>query len=109
MTIEIYSPHPEVSEKVVNSIKRRLVTLSHLSEKISRAEVFLIEENSANGYFKACKIRLDIFGDTLFVHKAGKTFEQSVALALAALRRRLRIKPGEKNRVAGEVVSTVNV
>jgi putative sigma-54 modulation protein len=105
MTIEIYAPHLKINEMLIDDIKTKLASLSHLSEKISRAEVFLQEE----GKLKSCKIRLDIFGDTLFVHKTGKRFQGAVSSAMSALRRLLKAKVEQRNEPVEEIISTVKV
>ncbi len=86
MTIEIYSPKLKVSEQEVEMKKEKVSSLSHLSEKVSRAEIFLTEDNSLKPESKVCKIRLDIFGDTLFVQKNSNDFENAAIAAVKVLK-----------------------
>jgi hypothetical protein len=41
MTIEIHAPNLQVKKKTIASIEKKVMELSHLGEKISRAEIFL--------------------------------------------------------------------
>jgi putative sigma-54 modulation protein len=109
MTIEIHSPNLKVSEKVLDVIKKKVLTLSHFSEKVSRAEIFLTEDHSLASENKVCKIRLDIFGDTLFVHKNAGDFEKAAVSAVRILKRRLKKIEEERNEPPEKITSTVKV
>jgi len=109
MTIEIHSPNLQVKQGVLTRIEKRLMRLSHLGEKISRAEIFLTEDNTLMKQNKVCKIRLDIFGDTLFVHKHAKSFEIAASDGVKVLRRRLKQKAERNNETPDEVTTTVEV
>ena len=109
MTIEIYSPNLQVKEEVLKRIEKKVMTLSHLSEKISRAEIFLTEDSALIKQNKVCKIRLDIFGDDLFVHKNADNFEKAAADAIKVLKRHLKQKAEHKNEPPDEITSTVKV
>jgi ribosome-associated translation inhibitor RaiA len=109
MTIEIYSPRLQVKQEVLARIEKKLTSLSHLSEKISRAEIFLTEDTALVKQNKVCKIRLDIFGDTLFAHKHAESFEKAAAEAIKILKRHLKQKTRQKNEPPDEITSTVKV
>lgn len=99
MTIEIYSPNLKVSEQLTKAIEKKLVALSHLG-KVSRAEVFLTIGDILPEENKVCKIRLDIPGDTLFVHKNGVSFENAVTSAIKILKRLLKKTTEHRNEPA---------
>lgn len=109
MTIEIHSPNLKVSEKTLESIKKKLMDLSHLGEYVSRAEIFFTEENSSAKQNKNCRIRLSMLGDTLFVHKTSDSFEKAAAAVIRVLNRRLKQKRYEQNLPPDEITTTVDV
>jgi len=109
MLIEIHSPNLKVDDETLDRVKRKVLSLSHLSEKVSRAEIFLTEENERPKENKTCKIRLDIFGDTLFVHKDADTFENAAVSAVKTLKRRLKKRDEQRSEPPDEIISTVNI
>ena len=46
MKILIRSPHLKIRQGTLDAIKKKVLSLSHINGKISKAEVFLIEEDS---------------------------------------------------------------
>ena len=109
MTIEIRSPHLKPGKKILAVIEKKVLTLAHLSEKVSRAEIFLETDNPLIRENKVCKIRLDIFGDTIFVHKKAKSFEEAATSAVRVLKKRLKRKKENRNEPPDEITSTVEV
>ena len=109
MTIEIHSPNLQVKEIVLKRIEKKVMSLSHLSEKISRAEIFLTEDAALMKQNKVCKIRLDIFGDTLFVHKHADSFGKAATETIKILKKRLKQKTEQRNEPPDEITSTVKV
>jgi len=109
MTIEIHSPKLNVREKMLETIKKKATTLSRFGESISRVEIFLTEENSPARDNKTCKIRLSIFGDTLFVQKTADSFEKAAMSVIRVLKRRLTQKFKERNLPPDAMTSTVEV
>ena len=107
MTIEIHSPGVQVEKSLVKKIETKLVKLSHISEKISRSEVYLTREKVLSKKDKACKIRLDIFGDTLFVHKHAETFEKAAMDAIKVLKKLLKQKAELHNEPEPDILTTV--
>jgi len=107
MTIEIYSPNLQVSEQLTKAIEKKLGALSHLG-KVSRAEVFLTIDDTLSKVNKVCKIRLDIPGDTLFVHKNGVSFENAVTTAIKIIKRLLK-KATEHRNQPDEITSTIEI
>jgi len=109
MTIEIHSPNLIVDEKTIDRIKQKVLTLSHVAEKVSRAEIFLTEDTALPKENKTCKIRLSIYGDDLFVQKHADSFEIAAVSAIKVLRKLLKKKTGERNLPSDQVTSTVKV
>jgi ribosomal subunit interface protein len=109
MIIEINSPNLRVSEKTARAIEKKVMKLSRFGENISRAEIFLTEENSSTKENKNCKIRLDIFGDTLFAHETTESFETAAASVIKALKKMLKEQPGKRNVLPDEIMTTVKI
>ena len=109
MTIEIHSPNLQVNARAIDAIKKKVLTLSHLGEKVSRAEIFLTEEAALGKENKTCKIRLSIFGDDLFVSKNADSFVKPATAAIRVLRRGLKKKQEVRNELPEEVTTTVDV
>ena len=101
MTIEIHSPHLKIKEKALQIIEKKIVALSHLGKHISRAEIFLTEDPPTIKENKICRIRLDIIGDTLYVHKNADSFEKAAADAIKVLKKHLTQKVEHRNEPAG--------
>ena len=109
MTIEIHSPNLRVSERIVKAIEKKVMSLTRFGENISRVEIFLTEENSHSKENKNCKIRLEIFGDTLFAHKTAENFEKAATLVIKILKLRLRKRSEQRNISPDEITTTVDV
>ncbi|HET9433401.1 MAG TPA: HPF/RaiA family ribosome-associated protein [Chitinophagaceae bacterium] len=109
MTIEIHSPNLQVNERTIDAIKKKVLNLSHLGEKISRAEIFLTEDAPLVKEDKICKIRLSIFGDDLFVSKNADSFGKAAMAAIRALKKGLKKKQELRNQPPEEVTSTVDI
>jgi putative sigma-54 modulation protein len=109
MTIEIYSPHLKVKETILETIEKKIVALSHLGEHISRAEIFLAEEQSVVKENKICTVRLDLIGDTLLVRKNAESFEKAAADAIKVLKKSLKEKAEHRNEPPDVIISTVQV
>jgi ribosome-associated translation inhibitor RaiA len=109
MTIEIHAPNLQVSEKTIDAIEKRVMDLSHLGEKISRAEIFLTEDAALGNVVKICKIRLSIFGDDLFVSKKADSFGRAATAAIRVLKKGLKKKQEVRNEPPEEITSTVDI
>jgi len=109
MTIEIHSPNLQVSEETIQVIEEKILTLSHLGEKISRAEVYLTQDTALPEENKICKIRLTIYGDDLFVRKNASSFEVAATTALKVLKRNLKKKQEQHNTLPDDITSTVEI
>lgn len=109
MTIEIHSPNLQVNERTINTIKKKLLGLSHLGEHVSRAEIFLTENIAIPKENKTCKIRLSIFGDDLFVSKNADSFGKAATAAIRILRRGLKKKQEVRNEVPEIITSTIDI
>ena len=109
MTIEIHSPNLQVNEKTINTIKKKVLSLSHLGEHVSRAEIFLTENTAIPKENKTCKIRLSIFGDDLFVSKNADSFGKAATAGLRALKKGLKKKQELRNEPPEQVTSTVDI
>lgn len=109
MTIEIHAPDLRVTDRTIDTINKKVLNLSRLGEKISRAEIFLTEDAALPKENKTCKIRLSIFGDDLFVSKNADSFEKAATAAIRVLKKGLKKKQEQRNDPPEEVTSTVNI
>ena len=109
MTIEIHSPHLKIKETALEAIQKKIVALSHFGKHISRAEIFLTEEPPNIKKNKICRIRLDIIGNTLYLHKKADSFEKAAGDAIKVLGKLLKQKNGHRTEPADKILSTVGV
>ncbi len=106
MTIEFQTPYGKVSETLVNSIRNKLLDLSHIHKKISRAEVLLREDIRAiTGVNKVCEINLSIYGANLYVHTRTESFEISTKDAVKDLKRLVK-QQVQKKELISHLLST---
>jgi hypothetical protein len=109
MTIEIYSFHVKIKETTLKTIEKEIVALSHLGRRISRVEIFLTEDPATVKENKICRIRLDIIGDTLYVHRNADSFEKAAGDAIKVLKKHLSQKVEYKNKPADKIINTLKV
>jgi putative sigma-54 modulation protein len=110
MNIEFHTPYKMVSEKLVNEIRKEILELSHINKNISRAEVFLKnDETIILAENKICEIRLNIYGSNLFAHTRTENFESSAREAIKELKKKVKQQSKKLNEPADEVTSTVKV
>lgn len=110
MNIEFHTPFKKVSEKLINKARKEIMEMVHLNKKISRAEVFLREEENANySDNKVCEIRLSIYGDNLFVHTRAENFEKAVKLAINDLMKIVKQQVSKQKETPDKITSTVKV
>lgn len=82
MTVDIHSPHLKAGSALIRSIEEKVVALSHLNKNILRAEVYLHADKELKKKNRICEIRVDIFGDTLFVRRVSDKFEKATSSVL---------------------------
>lgn len=100
MNIEFQTPYKKVTEKLIGEIRKELLELSHLNNKISRAEVILREENSFTvDENKVCEIRLNLNKDNLLVHTRKESFEKASKENLKELKHLLNKQEKKTNEV----------
>ena len=88
INIILHAIHFDADVKLENFIDDRVQKLSHLSEHIIEAEVFLRVEKGVEN--KLAEIRLKLPGNDLFAKKSSKTFEEAIDSVTEALRRQLK-------------------
>jgi hypothetical protein len=108
MIIEIHAPKLKIDENVITRIKKSLVGISHLGEKISRAEVYLSEGQGKVQDNKTCKITLSLTGDSFFVTQHAGSFEKAALSAIKLLKKGLKKNIGKRNEPPEEIITTVN-
>jgi ribosome-associated translation inhibitor RaiA len=93
MKVEFETPYGKVAETLVNRIRSEMLRLSHVNKRIKRAGVSLKEENAFPAdENKVCEIRLDAYGDNLFIHKRGMDFEHAANAAMNDLRKLVKLQ-----------------
>jgi 3-hydroxy-3-methylglutaryl CoA synthase len=109
MTIEFQVSQVKGSSALVDFIKNELMALAHLNKRISRAEVYLHEDNTARKQNKVCEIRLDIFGESVFVRKETGQYKKSATEVLEELKRLVKEQVKHQNEPPDVTTSTVKV
>ncbi len=97
MNIKITSVHFDADEKLKNFISEKVKKLTQFHDGIISAEVFLRLANKNDKENKIAEIKLDIPGNDLFAEKISKSFEESIDLAVEALRKQI-MKVKEKSK-----------
>ncbi|MCK9402504.1 MAG: hypothetical protein M0Q26_03810 [Chitinophagaceae bacterium] len=110
MTIEFHTPYGKVSETLINHIRHEILQLSHLTKKISKAEV-LCKENEAitPGENKVCEIILTVSGDDFLVHTRSENFEKSANEAIKELKKFVKQQVKQRKEIPDVITSTVKV
>lgn len=109
MTIEIHAAPMKEDVKLIDFIKEKLMALSHLHHHISRAEVNLFEYKELRKQNKVCEIRLDIFGENLFVRREADQYKKSVTAVLKELKKLVKEQVKHQNEPPDITTSTVKV
>ncbi|WGH27264.1 MAG: HPF/RaiA family ribosome-associated protein [Candidatus Bostrichicola ureolyticus] len=87
---------------ILNHVENDNILNNFIKNKLSKLENYYNRIISANVYLQSIKeqkiieIRLSVPGDDIIVKKSGHTFEESVNLAIDALKKMI-IKKKEKN------------
>jgi len=88
MTIEFNTVYGRVSEKLITVIIDEIMNLVHIDRKISRAKIFLKEDEtiilSKN---KVCEINLSVYSANLVVHARAQNFSSAAKEAITELKR----------------------
>lgn len=109
MTVDIHSPHLKAGSALIRSIEEKVVALSHLNKNISRAEIYLHADKELKKKNRICEIRLEIFGETLFVRRISDSFEKSVITVLKELKKLVTEQAKHLNEPPDITISTVEV
>ena len=92
--INIHSIHFDADQKLKAFIHERIDKLALFHDRIVEGDVFLKIENS-NISNKVAEIKLKIPGGDLFAKKQSKSFEESMDIAVEALKRQLKKHKGK--------------
>jgi putative sigma-54 modulation protein len=79
----------DADAKLLDFIDKKLGKLETFYDKIVSTDVFLKLEKTGQVQDKIAEIKVNVPGSTLIVKETSKTFEESVDLGAAALRRQL--------------------
>lgn len=89
MKVHTESVQFKADQKLVDFINKKVGKLDQFFDRIINVDVKLKLENSGKVKDKVAEVRIDVPGQSLFVKEVNKTFEQSIADAVDALKRQL--------------------
>jgi ribosomal subunit interface protein len=90
MNIQVNTVHFTADQKLVDFVNKKVSKLDTFFEGIIGAEVIMKVEKPETANNKIAEIKLSIPGaDYLFAEKQSDTFEESIDLAIDAIRRQL--------------------
>jgi putative sigma-54 modulation protein len=95
MNIQIHSVRFDADQKLIKFINQKLLKLTHLSDGIVSAEVYLRLDNDEGRENKISEIKIEYPGGPLFARKQSKTFEEATDMAIDALKKQI-VKQKEK-------------
>lgn len=90
MNIQVNTVHFTADQKLIDFVNKKVSKLDTFFEGIIGAEVIMKVEKPETANNKIAEIKLSIPGtDYLFAEKQSDTFEESIDLAIEAIRRQL--------------------
>lgn len=89
MKFKIQSIHFDADKNLVAFIEERMEKIGRLFDNIIDGEVFLRIEKSNHLDNKVAEIKIQIPGKILFSKEQSKSFEESVDLAIEAMRKQI--------------------
>jgi len=100
MNIQVNTVHFSADQKLVDFINKKVPKLDNYFEGIIGAEVILKVVKPETAMNKVAEIKLSIPGsDYLFAEKQADTFEESIDLAIEAIRKQLaKFKEKQKDK-----------
>lgn len=96
MIIEIHSPHKDSSEPLINVIKKSVMELYHLDQRIYRGEIYLLQAKGEVEKEKRCDIRLSIYKDSMFVSRRAPNYFLACREAVKELKKMVKQKLNSK-------------
>jgi hypothetical protein len=107
MNIEINSPAEEVKAWVLEYAKKKLIEIHHVYRNISSIHVNF--RKHAGDMQRTCEIELEAYGDSLFISKEARSYENALRHSLDELSVRIDEWNRLKNEPPEETTSTVSV
>ena len=95
MNVAVHSVHFKASERLLSYIQTKVETVTKVSDRVSKATVFLRLDNNHLLENKIAEVCIHLPGKEVVVKKEAKTFEKSVSLAMLALRRIVKRSKGK--------------
>ena len=109
MTIEIFTPHGEVPEHIIMFIKEKLMDFYHRDPEIDVAEVVLRRQYIAAGIDHVCEITLNLYGESLFIHRSGDSYLQAARDVIDELAGQVENIYKRRNELPEQLITTVRV
>lgn len=95
MEVNTQSVNFDADSKLLEFINKRLEKLEHFFDKIVSVDVILKLEQNGQVQDKIAEIKINVPGATLIAKESSKSFEESIDISAAAMKRQL-IKHKEK-------------
>ena len=99
MNIQIHSVRFDADKKLLDFVNLKVNKLTHYSEDIVSAEVFLRLDKDHEMENKVAEIKIEYPGGPFFAKKKSKSFEESTDLVVDALKKQIT-RHKEKTRGA---------
>jgi ribosome-associated translation inhibitor RaiA len=109
MTIEIYAPHDEVPEHIIEYVKDNLMGFYHRDNEITGAEVVLRKQDVPAADKYVCEITLAIYGELLMVHRCAENYLPAAREVLKELSLKVDEFLIRQKEPPDEITSTVKV
>lgn len=90
MRVQTNAVRFKADKKLMAYIDKKVAKLEQFFSKIIEANLFLRLENSGQIKDKIVELKLSVPGETLIVKEQGKTFEESVEMAVETMKRVLK-------------------
>ena len=89
MHVEFHNPQGQVKKWVLDYVTDKLIQLYQRERKIGSSEIFYRESADGGEDNKICEIVVAYHGNSIFVHRRSRSFEQASKDAFADLAERI--------------------
>jgi putative sigma-54 modulation protein len=89
MNIQIHSVRFDADKKLIDFVHQKLEKLAQFGEDIVNVEVYLRLDKDQERENKISEIKVEISGSSLFAKKQSKSFEESMDVAIDALKKQI--------------------
>jgi len=98
MKVFVQSVNFNMDKDLKEYVAEKITSLNRFYDKVIGVEVFLKVQKTSEKENKIAEVKLNVPGDEMMVKKLSKTFEESISLAVEALKRNLeKLKAKQRN------------